>query len=325
MQAWELYLIISVTAVTPSTQNEDPPKVTLLLQTEREPVYTGDTVTLECIVEEHIDIWIHRWFKNRKPIWRETKENTHIFQSVTQSDSGEYHCDAYRWDTRDPTKASNDVILNVQERGATLKVISEHTDDQIHEGVEVHLLCMVDGDPADWSYELYKSGDESPHKTQMEKNFTIGPVTLSHKGEYKCRAARGALYSSFSDPFQLHVSASWLRVILIPVCLFLILLLLILLFCVYYRKKGSPCIRSNKSRGRENENHVPATGGESSEVNESSVQKDLLDEAGKNEEVIYSEMVDLPQNSSQGTPLVSPTTLVLYSEVRVPQCSGSTY
>ncbi|XP_039597615.1 leukocyte immunoglobulin-like receptor subfamily A member 6 [Polypterus senegalus] len=206
MQAWELYLIISVIALTPSTQNGGRPKVTLILRTQREPVYTGDTVTLECTVEVHIDTWIHRWFKNTKKIWKESRENTHIFQSVTQSDSGEYHCDAYRPETRQRSHPSNAVILNVQERTATLKVISGHTDDRIYVGDEVHLLCLVDGDPADWTYELYKSGDESPHKTEMEKNFTISPVTLSHNGEYKCRGARGALYSSFSDPVQLYVS-----------------------------------------------------------------------------------------------------------------------
>ncbi|XP_051775717.1 uncharacterized protein LOC114666464 [Erpetoichthys calabaricus] len=188
--------------VTSSAQYEDSTKVTLILQTQSELVYTGDTVTLECIVVEPFDIWMHRWFKNRKPIWRETKENTHIFQSVTQSDSGEYQCDAYRRDTLKVSERSSAVVLNVQERTATLKVISGHTDGRIYVGDEVHLLCLVDGDPVDWTYELYKSGDENPHKTQMEKNFTIGPVTLSHKGSTSVRQQEGHFIRVLVTPFS---------------------------------------------------------------------------------------------------------------------------
>ncbi|XP_028677172.2 leukocyte immunoglobulin-like receptor subfamily A member 4 [Erpetoichthys calabaricus] len=205
MQAFELSLIVSLISVTSFAQDPVPIKTTLILKAPQERVYIGDTVTLECNVEDTVNTWIFRWFINNQQFRGHTDQNTQIIQFVNSSYNGVYTCDAYRRDTRAHSLSSNAVLLVVQERSTTLKVISGRRGGEIYVGDEVQLLCLLDGDPLGWRYELQKTGDENSNKTQRAQSFTIKPVSLSHSGEYKCRASKGELHTDFSDPIQLHL------------------------------------------------------------------------------------------------------------------------
>ncbi|XP_039598045.1 leukocyte immunoglobulin-like receptor subfamily A member 4 [Polypterus senegalus] len=206
MQAFELSLIMSLISVTSFAQETDNVKTTLILKAPQERVYTGDSVTLECIVEDTVNTRIFRWFVNNQPFRSHTDQKTQIIQFVNSSYNGVYTCDAYRRDTRVHSLPSNFVLLNVQERSTRLKVISGRRGREVYVGDEVQLLCLLDGEPLGWRYELQKIGDENSTKTQRELSFTIEPVSLSHSGEYKCRASKGELHTDFSDPVQLRVS-----------------------------------------------------------------------------------------------------------------------
>ncbi|XP_039597674.1 Fc receptor-like protein 2 [Polypterus senegalus] len=204
MQACEFYLIICLTTGLSSAQFKVQIKLSL---TPKEPIYTGDTVTMECRTQGNIPVQQCSWFKRSEPNMDKEIEGitqaTYLIQSASQSDSGVYYCNI-----KNPFQflvSSNPVTLTIQERTSRLRRISGHMLESVFVGDQVHLHCQVDGNPIGWQYELHKTGDRHPQITQVDQNFIISPVTFSHSGEYRCRAGKGDLYSNFSDPIQLLV------------------------------------------------------------------------------------------------------------------------
>ncbi|XP_039597611.1 basement membrane-specific heparan sulfate proteoglycan core protein-like isoform X2 [Polypterus senegalus] len=239
-------------------------KATLRLKNPRDPVFVGEDVTLICSIEGKHTGWTYHWYKDNQTGWRRSHENT--ISPVTVANSGQYQCEAYRDDRPSVpvSTISNAVTLRVQERQATLTITSNRTGKQIFEGDEVKMMCKVDGNPVNWKYELYKTGDTYPYKEQMKKTFTISRVTPSDSGEYKCRAVKDDLLSRFSEPVQLQVSVvttvttvttsksnsvldTFTIIIIVSLVLALLIFLLGLLLWVYHKKKGLPCLVSKKS------------------------------------------------------------------------------
>ncbi|XP_039618171.1 low affinity immunoglobulin gamma Fc region receptor II-like [Polypterus senegalus] len=242
MKACDCYLLVWMISMPSLVNLTVKPNATLMLRTQKEPVYVGDTVALDCIIEDKNSGWTYSWYKQNP-----NQTGAHIlqsaghlytFQPVTQTNSGMYRCDAQRNAPLRFTALSNTVTLTVQERRSRLDVISDHTNGRVLEGDWIILSCQVNGDPVKWRYELHRGKDENLYKTQLEENFTISPVTHSHHGEYRCRARKGEIYSSFSDPVWLHVSGTWFKIIALSTGICLAFLILLGLLYTYLKIKG---------------------------------------------------------------------------------------
>ncbi|XP_028677901.1 leukocyte immunoglobulin-like receptor subfamily A member 4 [Erpetoichthys calabaricus] len=206
MQACEFYLIICLTTGLSSAQFKVRLKLSL---TQKEPMYVGDTVTMECRTQGNVPVQQYLWFKRSETNVDKGIEGitqaTYTIQSASQSDNGVYYCNI-KHPFFQYSESSNPVTLTIQDRTSRLGRIFGHMLESVFVGDQVHLHCEVDGDPIGWQYELHKTGDRRPQITQVDQNFIISPVTFSHTGEYRCRAGKGDLYSNFSDPIQLLVS-----------------------------------------------------------------------------------------------------------------------
>ncbi|XP_039597582.1 hemolin-like [Polypterus senegalus] len=71
-------------------------KATLRLKDQRYPLYVGEDVTLICSIEGYYARWTYYWTKGHQTDWRKSIKNTMTIPSVTESDSGQYQCTAYK-------------------------------------------------------------------------------------------------------------------------------------------------------------------------------------------------------------------------------------
>ncbi|XP_039597754.1 sialoadhesin-like isoform X1 [Polypterus senegalus] len=190
MKISEFCLLVCLTAVMPSAQNEEEkPKVTLKISKEKKPLYVGDTVTLECSIDSDKSDstgWKYVWYKNGQVSSRvqQIEEVT-----VTQAGSTQYLCGVKRADDNHNVY-SEPVSLTVMERKVKLEL---KPDGEIFEGDKISLHCRLDGDPVGWTYEFYNREGGYPFQAQNDSTLTISPVNLSHKGDYWCRAVKQEL------------------------------------------------------------------------------------------------------------------------------------
>ncbi|XP_039597659.1 leukocyte immunoglobulin-like receptor subfamily A member 2 [Polypterus senegalus] len=211
MQTCDFYLLIFLPVLLSSAQTEEKLKVTLILIIEGTLVYSEDSVTLECRIEDDLTDWIYRWYKgSERNVGNQIKGvngHTYTIKSVTQGENGVYRCEAYGSSPTHSSEFSNPVELTVQERTVRLDVISSHTDGRIFEGDQVSLQCHVSGNTVGWKYELHMEldGIQSLYKTKKEGIFTINPVTLRHRTFY-CQAGKGRPHMHSSDVIKLDVS-----------------------------------------------------------------------------------------------------------------------
>uniref|UniRef100_A0A8C4TK89 High affinity immunoglobulin gamma Fc receptor I-like n=1 Tax=Erpetoichthys calabaricus TaxID=27687 RepID=A0A8C4TK89_ERPCA len=210
MQTCDFYLLIFLPVLLSSAQTEEKLMVTLMLVIEGKFVYSEDSVTLECRIEDALTDWIYRWYKgserNEGTQIKGVNGHTYTIESVTQDESGVYRCEVYGNSPPHYSEFSNPVELTVQERTVRLDVISSHTDGRIFEGDQVSLQCHVNGNTVGWTYELHTNGTQRLYKKKMEGTFTINSVTLRHRTFYWCQAGKGRLRMHSSDVVKLDVS-----------------------------------------------------------------------------------------------------------------------
>ncbi|KAG2457847.1 FCRL5 protein, partial [Polypterus senegalus] len=181
--------------------------VTLTLRTERTPVYIGDKVTMECSVEGSVTDWsyqLHKVGSRRDSPIKQITESTYTIESVSQSDSGEYQCDAYSADYRQFLGLSHRVTLTAHEKPkVTLKISKEKKP--LYVGDTVTLECSIDSDKSDstgWKYVWYKNGQVSSRVQQIEE------VTVTQAGstQYLCGVKRADdNHNVYSEPVSLTV------------------------------------------------------------------------------------------------------------------------
>ncbi|XP_039598098.1 low affinity immunoglobulin gamma Fc region receptor II-a-like isoform X2 [Polypterus senegalus] len=325
MQTCEMCLITWFIAAITSAQSSVKPTATLTLNNHLQTIYIGDRVVLVCHIKGNFSSWLYRWYKGSLYDWGIQIENvtgdTYFIPTLTQSDSGHYRCYSHRNFQPSSSEISNGVILSVQGRRARLEITSGNTDGLVSEGDQVQLLCWVEGDLVEWRYELHKSKAINPYLTQMEPTFIISSVVHSDSGEYRCRARKEEIYSNFSDPVQLYISAPRLTVALVSVGIGLFLLFVVLLLCVYLRIEGLLCIlcRSSKNKTKR-KGYISTSKRKLSDRNQSNFQTkslNMADETDKNVDIIYTELNNLCLKENRGTRFTSNTLTTIYSEVRV--------
>ncbi|XP_058251193.1 carcinoembryonic antigen-related cell adhesion molecule 5-like [Hemibagrus wyckioides] len=178
------------------------PKPTVRV-TPQSSVYTGDTVTLSCELQQETG-WEFYWRKsNQLQNLNREQENT-LKVTVVNAGETEYQCWAFRGNYY--TKISDPVKITVRARPKP--VASIDPDNQVLSGETVTLRCDIqDESVSSWQYSWYKDASHSP--VSSGQVYRISGVEVTHTGKYTCRGTErgGSRSSHSSDAVTLTVSA----------------------------------------------------------------------------------------------------------------------
>ncbi|XP_045557366.1 B-cell receptor CD22 [Salmo salar] len=198
-------ITLTVTDYQPSTT----------LTSDKEDVFTGDSVTLSCTVES--SGWTFYWYRHRPdstPVTT-TSGYSYTLSWVSVSDGGQYWCRAGRGDPVYYTLYSDPVQINITDKPKAVLSISPQW---LNPGDSVTLSCEVDKTSTGWRFSWYRTvpyraglpslSDKSysllPQSDNVtsEDSYTLIPAGPTPTGGYVCRAERGdPVYNTlFSEP-----------------------------------------------------------------------------------------------------------------------------
>ncbi|KAM9501083.1 cell adhesion molecule CEACAM5-like isoform 2-T2 [Clarias gariepinus] len=164
------------------------------------PVYTGDTVTLTCDLQQGTG-WKFIWYKYNQPLSGEQKSTNTLNVTVDKAGEIEYDCCAHRGDYY--TDYSEPVKITVKERPKAVVTIKPDTHVFIGERVTVRCDIQGGGD-TQWTYSWYK---DKRYRGNMNQEFTISSVRDSDGGGYTCTGQNSnSQNSETSDAVTLTVS-----------------------------------------------------------------------------------------------------------------------
>ncbi|XP_076120709.1 Fc receptor-like protein 5 [Alosa pseudoharengus] len=158
------------------------PLATLTVEPQS-PVFTGETVTLECVIES-LSGWTYKWYKesNRTPV---SEGNTFTINGATASHKGQYWCQGERRDRPTSSQPSRETTLDVKE--LPLATLTVEPQSPVFTGETVTLKCVITS-LSGWTYKWYKESNRTP--VSEGNTFTINGATASHKGQYWCQGER---------------------------------------------------------------------------------------------------------------------------------------
>ncbi|XP_031440365.1 Fc receptor-like protein 5 isoform X2 [Clupea harengus] len=166
---------ISITALPTATLTVEP----------QGPVFTGETVTLKCVIEPE-RVWKYKWYKDRNSnLLPQSDTSTHTI-TVAKSDKGPYWCQGEMKGRPVSSQMSGRVYLMVKALPeATVAVVSPHSP--YYPGETVTLRCDIAG-YTDWDqYDWYKDNKFVSGQTKK----TIISSLPDHAGQYTCEGRRG--------------------------------------------------------------------------------------------------------------------------------------
>ncbi|XP_047655989.1 leukocyte immunoglobulin-like receptor subfamily A member 4 [Tachysurus fulvidraco] len=169
-------------------------------------VYTGDTVTLSCELQQGTG-WEFHWYENNQRLWNlNSKQVNTLKVTVDNAGETEYKCQAYGRNYYNyNTEFSDPVKITV--RGRPKPVASINPNNQVFSGDNVTLRCDIqDESVSSWQYSWYKDTSHSP--VSSEQVYSISGVEVTHTGTYTCRGTErgGSRSSHSSDVITLTVS-----------------------------------------------------------------------------------------------------------------------
>ncbi|XP_045556580.1 basement membrane-specific heparan sulfate proteoglycan core protein [Salmo salar] len=195
-----------------SSQPSDPVSLTVkdyqpktTLTSDKENIFTGDSVTLSCTVES--PGWKFYWYRHRPdstPVTT-TSGYSYTLSRLNVSDGGQYWCRAGRGDPVYYTLYSDPVQINITERPVAVLILQPNWT-QIFRGETVTMRCDIQGGgDTDWDYRWYKNSQLfSPFNTKPE--YRISPVYRSNSDSYTCVGVKGNKFSKTSEAVKLTVS-----------------------------------------------------------------------------------------------------------------------
>ncbi|KAL1272007.1 hypothetical protein QQF64_031023 [Cirrhinus molitorella] len=208
----------------------DSPTSTLTA-TPDNPVFTGETVSMKCVIESYSDWtqrngltndqryywayyqmyeWRYEWYKgNRDTPMLQTSErytvnkDTLTIRGATEFDQDQYMCRGQRDERPKSSHVSTAVSLTTMVRPKPVLKVSP--DQRVFRGETVTLTCDIQGvGNIQWTYSWFKDG--SVIRDITERDYTI--TSVSDSGEYSCRGERSdSQRSDISDAATLTVSA----------------------------------------------------------------------------------------------------------------------
>ncbi|KAK9956091.1 hypothetical protein ABG768_013845 [Culter alburnus] len=177
----------------------DSPNLTLTVEPQRS-VFTGDSVTLRCVLDQSRGGWEFLWSKNSNT--ESTEAATKTINPVKVSDGGEYRCSAQRGGYY--TDYSEPVAVTIYERPKPRVTIKP--DHHVFRGETVTLRCDIDAEGVTgWRYSWYKDLSRVFSKLQ---EHTFRSVSESDTGKYSCYGteSEGSRWSERGDEVTLTVS-----------------------------------------------------------------------------------------------------------------------
>ncbi|XP_048064289.1 B-cell receptor CD22-like [Megalobrama amblycephala] len=178
----------------------DSPNLTLTVEPQR-PVFTGDSVTLRCVLDQSRDGWEFLWSKNSNT--ESTEAATKTINPVKVSDGGEYRCRAQRGGYY--TDYSEPVAVTIY--GKPKPRVTIKPDHHVFRGETVTLRCDIDAEGGtSWRYNWYKESSFSVFSELQEHTFWS--VSESDADKYFCYGTenKGSRRSERGDYVSLTVS-----------------------------------------------------------------------------------------------------------------------
>ncbi|XP_048103863.1 titin-like isoform X2 [Alosa alosa] len=158
------------------------PLATLTIEPQS-PVFTGETVTLKCVIES-LSGWTYKWYKgsSRTPV---SEGNTFTIIGAAASHKGQYWCQGERRDRPTSSQPSGKTTLDVKE--LPLATLTVEPQSPVFMGETVTLKCVIES-LSGWTYKWYKGSSRTP--VSERNTFTIIGAAASHKGQYWCQGER---------------------------------------------------------------------------------------------------------------------------------------
>nr|QRN78652.1 leukocyte immune-type receptor LITR5 [Carassius auratus] len=196
MELPQLPLVLLLISNIHSQQTEDIPRPTLTVEPQSS-LFTGDSVTLRCEVNQSWDRW--EFIRSRDSNTESTEAATKTINSVTVSDGGEYRCRAQRGKLY--THYSEPVTVTIND--FPKPTLTVEPQSSLFTGDSVTLRCEVNQSWDGWEFIWRK---DSNNESTEAATKTINSVTVSDGGEYRCRAHRGRLYTNYSEPVTVTIN-----------------------------------------------------------------------------------------------------------------------
>ncbi|XDV19194.1 hypothetical protein PO909_024721, partial [Leuciscus waleckii] len=175
------------------------------------PVFTGETVKLKCVINSDHSNWRYEWYKDS--VILQTSErytvnrDTLTIRGATESDQGQYWCKGQRDRRPNSSTSSSAVSLSVKD----LKPKPELTSDPAGAaltGNTVTLTCRMDPSTGNWDSYWYKHTLNPETEKKKTNSYTLKIDSVSDGGQYWCRAGRGkpVYYTQYSDALWVNVT-----------------------------------------------------------------------------------------------------------------------
>ncbi|XP_038831545.1 basement membrane-specific heparan sulfate proteoglycan core protein-like [Salvelinus namaycush] len=162
------------------------------------PLYSGDTVTLQCDIPDYTD-WTYYWYRNNQPF-----SSTHgktITISLPDQD-GQYQCAGTRTDR--PQKSQLSRALSIQFIALPTASMSISPQGLLYSRETVTLQCVIPG-YTDWMYYWYRNNQQ--FSSQTSETITIS--LPDQAGQYQCQGkrTRRPQWSNLSSSLPIIVTA----------------------------------------------------------------------------------------------------------------------
>ncbi|XP_073669069.1 Fc receptor-like protein 5 isoform X2 [Paramisgurnus dabryanus] len=184
---------------------KDPPSVKVV--SDWTDAFPGETVTLQCVIQDTSEKWTYTWFKDRNIVSSgpDTQINGNTLSiSVKPGQSGTYTyvCQAELEGRSVKTKESSSHSFKVHESMPTITLKQDPEYPAIYTEEQVRFTCSITEQTSpSWTYQWKKDNTEVSSGGQT---YTISSATMLHKGSYTCHISRNGVPFS-SEPKKLTI------------------------------------------------------------------------------------------------------------------------
>ncbi|XP_050952883.1 basement membrane-specific heparan sulfate proteoglycan core protein isoform X17 [Labeo rohita] len=182
------------------------------IQSNWTEAFTGEKVSLQCVIQDVSENWNYLWFKNSSEISSgeiNINGNT-LTLSVESSHNGAYECQAKLQDRKVTTTKSTMHLLRVKELPQP-KLSIESKWKVFYPTEKVTLNCSIDEDSNEWDYEWFRNGAQLHEDEDISfagNTLSISSARANHSGQYTCRGKymkRTSVTTNQTEAVQLHI------------------------------------------------------------------------------------------------------------------------